>query len=307
VSEKTCVCCEGKNFTFSARTKSGDYYRCNFCGSLFQLAALAGSESLQKKFEEEQFKFYGEDSVMLAKSFSFLQSAATAKRLRVLQNYIDRGRFIEVGPGDGSVMSHLNNNGYQIDAIEHSEIFAKSTSERTGLKVMHGDFNSYVTANQYDGYMSFHVIEHVPDVVSHLKKAAAITRPGGLALIATPHAASLEHKLCGEYAPNFSSAHLQLFSKKGLRLALEKSGWDVVEMQTPEYAVSWLRWGTALRRRYSRKKEKSVERGAYATSLSDRWFKAIKLFAAFTAPFRKVQELLGLGNELFVVARRRPD
>jgi 2-polyprenyl-3-methyl-5-hydroxy-6-metoxy-1,4-benzoquinol methylase len=299
-----CMCCQGKLFSPPLHTEAGTYFRCLNCASLGQEAALSGVEQLTKKFEEEQDRFYSEDSVMLSKSFESLQDNATLNRHEIIRKHISSGVLFEVGPGNGKVMALLAKNGFSIEAIEHSEVLANSIEKLTGLPVIHGDFDRFESAKKYDAYMSFHVIEHVPDVMAHLKKAAQITRQGGLAFIATPNACSLQHRVAGTLAPNFSTAHLQLFSEPGLRAVLSTAGWDVIEYYTPEYPVSWLRVLTSLLRRMSNKAD-AKPRGAYAARVNEKTLMAIRVFGVLTWPIRKLQEKFRFGNELFVVARKR--
>jgi 2-polyprenyl-3-methyl-5-hydroxy-6-metoxy-1,4-benzoquinol methylase len=303
MNRRKCFCCGSLEFGKPIPTDGGQYLRCLTCSSLFQENVVSGADNSKEKFEAEQSRFYNDDTVMLSTAFEDLQEEATQKRLQVIKNHLQHGTLFEVGPGNGRVMALLSENGYLVDAIEHSEVLAKAVETKVGLKVLHGDFDTYKSSRVYDAYMSFHVLEHVPDVLSHLQKAAEITRPGGFAFIATPHAGSLEHLFFGSLAPNFSTAHLQLFSKDGLRLCLQQAGWTVVADYTPEYPTSWLRVATSILRSFGNSKS-SKPRGAYAAATTHKTLLAIKIFAAVTWPLRKLQEVTHTGNELFIVARR---
>jgi 2-polyprenyl-3-methyl-5-hydroxy-6-metoxy-1,4-benzoquinol methylase len=300
---RSCICCGGTHFGEALPTDGGIYFRCLTCNSIAQDAALMGVEHLRIKFEEEQSRFYGDDSVMLSSGFEYLQNEATLKRLSVIKAHLKHGDVFEVGPGNGKVMALLTQNGYKVDAIEHSEILARAVEDVTGLAIQHGDFDTFVARKSYDAYMSFHVIEHVPDIISHLTKAAEITKTGGLAFIATPHARSLEHMVSGALAPNYSTAHLQLFSRDGLKHCLERTGWTLVAVYTPEYPTSWLRVITSLLRQF-RGRKNAKPRGAYAAAASTKTIRAIKIFAVVSWPLRKIQQSFNLGNELFIVARK---
>jgi hypothetical protein len=104
-------------------------------------------------------------------------------------------------------------------------------------------------------------------------------------------------------SPNYSTAHLQLFSKKGLSLCLEKTGWEVVKIITPEYPSSWLRVATSILRRLKGSKN-AAERGEYIKSSNSKSKTFVQIFSLISYPFRKLQELNKSGNELFIVAKR---
>jgi 2-polyprenyl-3-methyl-5-hydroxy-6-metoxy-1,4-benzoquinol methylase len=303
---RTCPCCGHSAFSEPVQTDGGPYLACRACKTSFQASVLDQPSMVQDKFEQEQERFYGDDSVMLAPGFEALQAEATRRRLKVVRRHLKGGKLLEVGPGNGATLAMFRENGYLVDAVEHSEVLAAQVAATTGATVHHGDFEALKFTQRYDAYMSFHVIEHVPEFIAHLTKAAAITCEGGYAFLATPHVLSLEHRVSGGLAPNFSTAHLQLFSKRGLARALERSGWDVVSTSTPEYPMSWLRVLTAfLRSRKSKGQAKA--RGGYASAASPRTLQLVRFFAFCSWPFRKVQEALGLGEELFIVARKRRD
>jgi 2-polyprenyl-3-methyl-5-hydroxy-6-metoxy-1,4-benzoquinol methylase len=303
VKNMACKCCDGKDFSKAIETDGGLYFTCAGCGTSYQEASITDASDVETKFEQAQEHFYGDDSVMLAPGFEILQAEATERRLRVVSRYMQSGHLFEVGPGNGMTLAYFKKHGFEVDAIEHSPTLAKSIAEKFNTSVLSGDFNTISETRCYDAYMSFHVIEHVPNFLHHLTKAAAITKKGGFAFIATPNSRSLEHQVCGGRAPNFSTAHLHLFSQQGLRLALKRTGWEIVHTETPEYPMSWLRvFTTALRA--MKGKDNALRRGGYAASISPRMIQMIRVFAILTWPFRKLQEQLKLGEELFIVARK---
>ena len=300
---KTCPCCRSVTFKPPLDTDGGLYLACASCGTSYQQSVLEAGGNAQDKFEEEQDRFYGDDSVMLAPGFEALQEGATLRRLRVVQRHLKSGHLFEVGPGNGKTLMLMKQNGFEVDAVEHAEVLANTIAKNTDAKVYHGDFNGLELVQQYDAYMSFHVIEHVPDFIAHLAKAAEITKPGGYAFIATPNIRSLEHKVARGLAPNYSTAHLQLFSRKGIEAAFAQTGWKLIRAHTPEYPISWLRVVTAFLRN-AKGKGNAVARGGYASAASPTMIRALKVFAVLTWPLRKVQEALNLGEELFVVAQK---
>lgn len=297
-----CICCSGNDWNIIPETDGNDYARCNSCNYYIQISEAS---SLQEdKFEEEQKKFYNEDSLMLSPLFSYLQKQATDKRFEVLRNYLPKGKILEIGPGNGDVLEQALKYGYDIEAVEHSETLASVISKRLGVNVRAGAFeNQIFEGNPYDAYMSFHVIEHVPDVISHLRKASSVVKLGGYAFIATPNADSWEQNMPFKLSPNYSTAHLQLFSKKGLSLCLEQTGWEVVKIITPEYPSSWLRVATSILRRLKGSKN-AAERGEYIKSSNSKSKIFVQIFSLISYPFRKFQESIKSGNELFIVAKR---
>lgn len=296
-----CACCGARDW----RPIDGGelmYLHCRSCS--YEILVEGDAESKQDRFETEQQKHYDEDSVCAIPLFSELQSQASRRRLAHMQRHLPAGRLLEIGPGSGETLKCARDIGYDIDAVEHSEYLAGLIRERLGLSVRVGAFEDMdIAPGSYDAYLSFHVIEHVTDVAQHLEKAAAVVRPGGFAFIATPNAASWENRMPRGLSPNFSTAHFQLFSPKSLSLCLERTGWRVVETRTFSFVPSWIRVATAIVRRV-RGRGQAVARGGYMKSASPRTAKITRVADAVTAPFRFMQERIGSGNELFIVAQK---
>jgi len=303
INSDVCICCENSDWRLIKNTDGGDYLKCKHCG--YYIQSTSSSQPKEVLFIKEQHKFYDEDTVCLSPLFLSLQEITTSKRIKTIGKYLSSGKLLEVGPGSGDVLTRLLRLGYDVEAIEHSEVLAKNVRDNLGVKVKVGSFEDIdIDCGSYDAYMSFHVIEHVTDVISHLKKASAIVKDGGYALIATPHAGSWEQKLPLALSPNYSTAHFQLFSIDSLTYCLENTGWKIVEVATPSYVSSWLRVLTAIIRRL-KGSGKSAPRGEYIKTSSSGVGWAVKLFSAITLPARRVQERMKYGNELFIVAQRQ--
>lgn len=298
IEEISCLCCNKESWSFIESTEGGDYLMCKHCGYQFQY-----SSDKQKCFEREQNKFYNEESICLSPLFFLLQEKAVLKRVELVKKFIPKnGSLLEVGPGTGDVLYHLLSTGYEVEAVEHSKILAKKIKSRLDVDIRIGAFeNEYFDNTLYDAYMSFHVIEHVVDVLSHLQKANSIVKKGGYAFIATPNADSWEHKLPFALSPNFSTAHLQLFSKNSLAHCLEKTGWKIVDIQTPEYTSSWLRVFTGILRKIKGKNIHS-QRGEYMKSAGRGVSILVKCFSIVSYPLRFIQKRMKKGNELLIVA-----
>jgi 2-polyprenyl-3-methyl-5-hydroxy-6-metoxy-1,4-benzoquinol methylase len=297
-----CICCNSNDWRLIYATAGNDYGVCSNCNYYIQAPEVTAQQ--ENKFEEEQLKHYDEDSLMLSPLFSYLQLEATEKRFSVLQRFLSKGKLIEVGPGNGDVLAKAKSLGYDIEAVEHSESLANAINKRFGIKIKVGAFEDQNFGDDlFDAFLSFHVIEHVLDVITHLKKAQNTIKIGGFAFIATPNADSWEQNTPYNLSPNYSTAHLQLFSKKGLTLCLEQTGWEVVEIITPAYTSSLLRVATGILRKLKGQKG-SEHRGEYIKSPNPKVKTFVQIFSYLSYPIRRLQESLKKGNELFIVAKR---
>jgi SAM-dependent methyltransferase len=302
VPSPRCECCGGQEWKLHRYSASITYLACRRCHYAIQVRADVRNKA--SWFEAEQLKFYDESSLVLAPDFTTLNAEITRRRITFIRRLLPPGAsLVEVGPGAGDLIAALSQAGYAATAIEHSIVLAERLRER-GIRVIVGDFvRQSLPKASFDAYCSFHVIEHVVDFRHHLATAADCVKPGGYAFIATPNARGWEHRLPFNLSPNYDSSHFQLFAAESLRRALSDSGWEILDVATPSYAIAWLRVITRVLRR-ARGQDVESTGGQYARSSSKRLRKAIAAFAFLTWPLRRLQEALGGGNELLVIARR---
>lgn len=230
------------------------------------------------------------------------QSAASG--LRTLRRHLTSGRLLEVGSGDGQFLKLASDSGFECEAVEASPSLAGAMRER-GLPVRIGTLEDLDLPEQaFDAFLSFHVIEHVPDAIGHMKKAAKVVKPGGIAVLATPNTRCLQHRLTGVRSPAYSAAHLRLFSSCSLGETLNAAGWEVICFETRDPGHEWIRVGTSMIRSVL-SRNVSVTEGAFARRAPRRSSIAVlKAFELASWPLRRAQEAADTGAELIVIARR---
>jgi 2-polyprenyl-3-methyl-5-hydroxy-6-metoxy-1,4-benzoquinol methylase len=302
-ADPRCACCGGTRWRRHAYTATLDYLQCRDCH--YNLLSSRGEDDPQARFEAAQAAFYGDDSLVLSSGFAALEAQITQRRLDLVGRRLAPGSsIVEAGPGSGEFLLSMARRGHTTVAVEHSESLARRLRERGLPTVMVGDFAGQpLQRAAFDAYCSFHVIEHVVDFKAHLRAAHACVKPNGLAFIATPNTRGWEHRLPFSLSPNYDIAHFQLFSPDSMRLALRDTGWQLEQVVTPSYAITWLRVITKVLRRL-RRQDESATGGQYARSAGTTLARAVALFSLASAPLRILQEALHGGNEVFVVARR---
>jgi len=204
-------------------------YQCSRCGFV-QLSEDLGTT------------FY--DDYLMTTSHSrqvqdFQQSQATDFVLR----YGLRGRrVVDVGCGDGAYLSHLGEAGAVAAGIEPSRR-SRELAQSRGLRVFPGYVGtaSPVPEGPYDGFVTRAVLEHVFDLHDFLLGIRASLTTDAAGLVEVP---SLEQALEHQRFYDFFPDHLNYFSQRTLRVALEINGFIVDAIQrgmNGEYNVAFLR------------------------------------------------------------------
>jgi SAM-dependent methyltransferase len=173
---------------------------------------------------------YYDDYLMTATHSRQMQEYQARQARDFVRRFSLIGKSVkEMGCGDGSYLDHLRDAGVVVSGIEPSTRFRELAVER-GYDVESG----YVSAQRqleggpYDGFVTRQVLEHVPDIHGFLTGIRLNLKPGAVGLIEVP---SLEKAMSDRRFYDFFPDHVNYFSLRTLRLALEINGFDVVDLQ----------------------------------------------------------------------------
>uniref|UniRef100_A0A7C4PLU1 Class I SAM-dependent methyltransferase n=1 Tax=Anaerolinea thermolimosa TaxID=229919 RepID=A0A7C4PLU1_9CHLR len=302
MNSSVCKACSATN-TERVEVRSGlTYIVCKDCGYCEKALNL---NEITEAFESAQLRYYGSDTPILHAGYSPFENEILRYHTKIFRRYLwEKSSVIEVGPGAGTFLNWLLENGHSVTAVEHSTELARRLIERFSIPVIMGEFETaFVAEGSADAFCSFHVIEHVMNPAEHISKAFRVVREGGYGFIATPNADSCVHLLARRLSPNYDSGHLRVFSCNSLRHLCEREGWSVLEINTPEYAISWLRVASKILRRIRGEDEEETA-GKYAVGGSKAFNLITLLTKVITSPIRFFLTISGLGNELFVVLKK---
>jgi SAM-dependent methyltransferase len=162
--------------------------------------------------------------------------------------WVHKGRFLDVGCGDGYFLSFLQRAGWVVSGVESSRL-AALRAQAAGLNVVHGDFLKLdLPLDSFDVVRMWHVLEHLEDPGLGIKKASRLLRRNGELIIGVPNAQGLYARWLG---PRWSGwdlpRHLFHFSPKGLRCLLERYGFAVERMEYRSVGTGLASLGSSLK------------------------------------------------------------
>lgn len=197
-----------------------DLYECNECG----LLQLAGSP----------VPYYRE----------VIRAAAFSPEMRVfrenqLAEWVDRynlggQRILEIGCGKGEYLSLLAAAGVQATGLEYARS-AVTHCRRQGLDVLRGFLGrptQQLPASPFAGFMSLNFMEHWPKPVDTLRAMRHNLQPGGIGLVEVPNFDMILKE--GLYS-EFISDHLSYFTRDSFTFALQRAGFEVLEIHSIWY------------------------------------------------------------------------
>lgn len=156
---------------------------------------------------------------------------------------VEQGSLLDVGCGEGFVLSHFKNLGWSVKGIDYS---------RSGVSGMNPDCTGYVTqgdvfqllddcissGERYDIVWLGNVLEHVLDPISLLDNIRKLITSDGILVVTVPNDGNVYHErlLAEEYIDRrFWIAipdHLSYFTIESLKEISINTGWDVMGVQS---------------------------------------------------------------------------
>ena len=169
----------------------------------------------------------------------YLMTVSHSEQMREYQhsqssNFIKRfnlygKKVIEVGCGDGNYVSTLIDLGVNAFGIEPSSKFRNIASAQ-GLNIFEGyvSSKSLIPEEPYDAFVTRQVLEHIDDIHEFLQGIRLSLGQNAVGLIEVP---SLEQSIENGRFYDFFSDHVNYFSVRTLRYALERNGFLVLDIQ----------------------------------------------------------------------------
>lgn len=157
------------------------------------------------------------------------------------------GRALEIGAGSGWMLRALRERGWEAVGTERTAETAQTAAETSGGTVHAADLDTLADEQPFDLIVMFHVLEHLEDPIGTLRSAAARLRPGGALVLGLPNIASWQSRATGRHWMHLDvPRHLCHFSPETMRIALAKTGFDLVNIDFRSYEHDPLGWTQSL-------------------------------------------------------------
>ena len=152
---------------------------------------------------------------------------------------LPKGRLMDVGCGDGDMLSLATKLGWQAMGLEFDPAAVKAARAQ-GLDVLEGTYerlSEYMQA--FDCIVCSHVLEHVHNPLDMLIKLKEALKPGGILLLSSPNATSALRYYFGENWRGLEAPrHLSIPSMSHLKAKLIEMGFNVTQRQLNSYLTA---------------------------------------------------------------------
>jgi SAM-dependent methyltransferase len=192
----------------------GDFVRCSACGhlQLAEMPELSYADAASDAYEAEEEG----------------QRATARKDLGRIEAFSERGRLVDLGCWVGFLPAEALKRGWDAVGVEPSRWAAERARSRGVTVVDDADLPS----GEFAAVTMGDVIEHIHDPGAMLDRIRELLAPGGVVWLATPDVGSRLARVLGRRWWSVIPTHVHLFTRRSMRVLLERHGFDVLAIGT---------------------------------------------------------------------------
>lgn len=215
----TCFVCNSEdNKIINARATT--MLHCNNCGAEWQQTPeqFTYTEDYYKKiwgYSEETDAFVAKSKYVMSKQI-----------ISIIKKYNPK-TILDVGCGLGYLLSFLKE--YDAEGVEISDFARTIAEKRTGKRV-------YKTLKEikkkYDLLVFYDSFEHIVRQEQVFKDIKQVLNPNGKVIVIMPVSDSWTAKLMGKHWFEYKKDHVLFYSKKALKIQLEKHGFKALYVKS---------------------------------------------------------------------------
>ena len=203
--------------------------RCGLVYSAVQPTAAAIAEYCKRIAHEqrENGKAYGASEQNNAAKYLAMSKARLANIESILGK---KENLLDIGAGAGSLVAQAVKDGWDAAGLECLPEACRQAQALNDVRLIPEDLFEFNPGKLFGAVTMFEVIEHLLQPKEAISRAAALLKPGGIFVIATPISDS---RYCKSVRPinDFwwnEPGHLCYFSDATMRLYLEEAGLEIV-------------------------------------------------------------------------------
>lgn len=216
-----------RDFRYNSCEQTFNIVKCEVCD--FKFLSARPSEKNIDIFYKKNFHNPGNTFTYgIIRPFFNLVQRDVIQRIK---SYKKRGRILDIGCGNGHILSLLANHGYDVYGVEPSS----EAANYFPLSIKDRIFNKRIQEcgfedNFFDFVLMFQSLEHIHNLNALFVEIKRIIKPDGYMWIQVPNNDFFESRLFAQYYYNLEvPRHLYFFNRKSLCAVLRKEGFDNIK------------------------------------------------------------------------------
>ena len=219
---------EAKDYTSSKETFT--IVKCINCEFTLTNPRPPGTEIGKYYLSDKYISHTGAGKTIFDKVYLTARNFTLKWKFELLNKYQKSGNLLDFGCGTGEFLAHCQRRKWNITGVEPSENARVKASQNIGKPVA-SNLNE-VDNERFDAITLWHVLEHLHELESDLRKIVALLKKDGTIFIAVPNHQSPDAKHYKRFWAGYDvPRHLWHFSKDTMNQMFEKVGLQIIEIK----------------------------------------------------------------------------
>jgi SAM-dependent methyltransferase len=228
--EVTVADCSGHALYKPSLPREQRWMECWQCGHVF-VDGYFGPEALKILFSgTQENQVPGQNVEAQRDVWSRVLDTVGVLRAALGERWLDGGRWLDIGFGNGALLTTAAEFGYDVAGIDLREESVRLMRE-AGYEAHAVELDEYRAAEPFDVVSMADVLEHMPFPKRALHRVRDLLRPGGLLFVSMPNADSFLWQVLTQNGVNPYWAeieHYHNFGRKRLCALLDECGFEAL-------------------------------------------------------------------------------
>lgn len=231
----------GRDYEYSTSEDIFYMYLCKDCNHLY-LNPRPYLKDFDRIYPDEYYSYNFTKKEGIAKlAKKFIEKRFYANTYK---EYINKGRILDVGCGDGRLISVLKsiNKNWGVFGVDFNKTAVEKARDK-GFYIYEGKFEEVsIKERSFDLIIMNELLEHVIDPNEVIEKAYYILEPKGYIIIETPCFGSPDFKIFKDkyWGGYHFPRHINIFSRNSIKTLIEKKGFRIVKIQSLLSPPFWI-------------------------------------------------------------------
>jgi len=180
---------------------------------------LPDISELAKYYETEEYISHTDTKRNLfEKVYHLVRDYAIKHKVALINNEQSKGSLLDIGCGTGDFLAAAKINGWSVTGIEPNENARAIANTKTNNNVFDIIKLESLPENSFDIITLWHVLEHLPNLETHVKVFRKLLKPNGSLIIAVPNHKSFDANHYKEFWAAYDvPRHLWHFSQTSIK------------------------------------------------------------------------------------------
>lgn len=228
-----CGLCGSSEAAVRLRQPPWVLWQCARCGVWFSLPETGPPPSFRSTVDSEFRELTWSRKPYIDSMEEFIEYHDPL--LARLDEWVPRGRLLDVGCGPGFCMEAARRRGWNVVGVEPEGFPATYAAEKLGMEVVQTTLeDAAFPEGSFDAVLMIHSIEHVTDPMSTMAAVRSVLRPEGVVFVETPNAECEASRFFGDDWQYLNlPEHAFIFDPATVALLFRRTGLRVLELQAP--------------------------------------------------------------------------